>query len=167
MRPTIALIGILLLVLLTGFNDSPLALQTEPTPTITPTSTSQPAPPILIYPPDGAVLTQSITIQKMEFISTGFITYVTVRSEDFTARWCVELHTDCMPYDFENETVLLPDGSYEWQVYTSKPLGSAHSETWHFRVDTQAPDTLPLMLTATPTPTETSFFAWILRLFTP
>ncbi|MBZ0280205.1 MAG: hypothetical protein K8L97_05660 [Anaerolineae bacterium] len=149
--------------LLTAFGSPPSVLQTEPTPTVTPTS--QPAPPILVYPPDGAVLTQSITIQELEFITTGFITHVTVRGENFTAQWCVELHIDCMPYDFENENELLPDGTYEWQVFTAKAMGSAQSETWSFRVDTQDSNDLPLMLTATPTPTQGSFFSRMLQFF--
>jgi hypothetical protein len=128
-----------------------LATQTSPatvtplpgatsTPTLAPTLTSQPAPPILIYPPDGAVLTQSLTIQQFEYLTTGFVTYVTVTGENFTARYCVASHSECMPYHFENETMLLLDGDYTWTVFTSKPLGSATSETWHFQIDTDTSD---------------------------
>lgn len=163
MRLIIVLIATGLTLLIMMFGSQQVALQTEPTPT--PTPTSQPAPPILVYPPDGAVLTQSITIQDLEFISTGFVTHVTVSGENFTAQWCVELHIDCMPYDFENEDVLLPDGTYFWHVSTSKMIGSAQSETWSFRVDTRQPNELPPMLTATPSPTQGSFFSRILQFF--
>jgi hypothetical protein len=116
------------------------SLRETPIPTLAATSTSQPAPPILIYPPDGAVLTESITIQRLEYLSTGFITYVTVTGQSFTARYCVALHGECMPYDFENETLLLPEGSYTWSVFTVKSLGSATSEMWGFQIDTDTSD---------------------------
>jgi hypothetical protein len=123
-----------------------------PTPTITPTLTSQPADPILKYPPEGAVLTKSITIQDLEFIYTGFIALVTITGDNFTARWCIPFNGEgCNPWDFENENTLLPDGEYTWKVYTWKPLGSA-STAGTFRVDTHQFSNLPPMITATPTP---------------
>lgn len=163
MRLIIVLIGTGLTLLTTTFGNQQAGLQIKPTPT--PTPTSQPAPPILVYPPDGAVLTQSITIQDLEFINTGFVAYVTVSGENFTAQWCVELHIDCMPYDFKNEDVLLPDGTYFWHVSTAKIIGSAQSETWSFRVDTQHTDEMHPMLTATPPPAQGSFFSRILQFF--
>jgi hypothetical protein len=121
-----------------------------PTPTITPTLTSQPADPILLYPPEGAVLTKSIRIQDMQFIYTGFITHVSVIGQDFTAHWCIGFNGEgCNPWDFENETRPFPDGDYTWTVSTSKPLGSA-STTGTFRVDTHQFSNLPPMITATP-----------------
>lgn len=146
------LISLLLLVLYAGT----MAAQTPispPTPTITVTLTSQPGPPGMSYPPDGAVLTQSLTIQDFQFYGTGFMTYVTVTGQNFTARWCTELHGTCNPSNFENENEILPDGAYSWHVTTWKPLGSASSDPWHFRVETDSSHHLPVMLTATLSPT--------------
>lgn len=106
----------------------------QPTATFTPTPTSQPAPPILLYPPNGVIINRHLTIQDLSYTTTGFMTYVTVTGDDFTAQYCEALHGECQPYQFENETVLLPNGYYEWQVYTTKPMGSAISEKWRFQI---------------------------------
>lgn len=122
-------------------DDSPsshIDLGAQISPTLSATPTSQPAPPMLIYPPDGAVLTESITVENLEYVSTGLITYVVVIGEDFTARACAALSGRCMPFDFENESTLLPDGHYTWSVLTVKPLGSSASERWSFQVDTES-----------------------------
>ncbi len=151
MRAFLILILLMLFMLIPSFFAMPFSA--TPTPTLTVTPTSQPAPPVLIYPPDGAVLTRSITVQDLTFLSTGAISYVTLIGRDFIARWCVGFLTECSPTYFENGDVLLPDGLYRWSVFTTKPLGSANSETWYFRVETDLSTGLPPMLTATPKPT--------------
>jgi len=89
----------------------------------------------------------------LRFVSTGFVTYITVTGPDFTARWCVELHIECYDWDFENGDVPLPDGDYRWQVLTVKLIASAISEVGHFRVAIDDSHQLPPMLTATLSPT--------------
>lgn len=154
MRITMPLIGLSLITLmLIPLGVSSSLVQIQPTPTLTVTPTSQPAPPVLIYPPDGAVLTHSITVQDLQYTTTGFMTHITVTGGDFAAHGCAAFYSECQPLDFENEDVLLPDGAYTWHVSTWKPLGTAISETGHFRIDTSNSDNLPLLLSATPSPT--------------
>jgi hypothetical protein len=152
MRTSLVLILIVLLMLIPPLFTVPFSAA-QPTPTLTITPTSQPAPPVLIYPPDGAVLTRSITVQELTYLSTGAISYVTLTGHDFIARWCMGVLTECSPEYFENENVLLPDGFYRWSVFTTKPLGSANSEIGYFRIETDLTTDLPPMLTATPKPT--------------
>lgn len=133
-------------------------IETEPThqpskPTITPTPTSWPGKPDLIYPPNGAVLTQPITIKDLQYLNTGFVAHVSVTGANFSARYCATQLGECYPWDFENEDTPLPDGDYTWQVGVWKPLASNNSDTWHFRVEIDSTHQLPPMLTATPSPT--------------
>jgi hypothetical protein len=108
------------------------------TPSPTPTETSYPGPPVLIFPPDGALLPQPVSPDEWYFSWSAdcgaCFVGISIHGPDGRV---IGDETDWLnEYHYSTDTYLPDDalGPWTWRVWAWKQLGSSVSETRTFWV---------------------------------
>ncbi len=148
-------------------SNNPPSTSAPTTPTITPTS--QPGPPVLLAPENGAVLTQPVGLNEWLFhwdARTGPCHSLLSASGPNGYSIDAFIHwedSSPAPYSYHyTRTISFPAdaiGLWTWQVTVICPTGSAQSETRTFYLQGDPPTPTPTLVpisTPTPTPSTTA-----------